>query len=231
MTDLIRILIADDHMVVRRGLCSLLIPRNGMQVIGEASDGVEAVELAHSLQPDVILMDILMPRLDGPEAIIEIKKENPDARVLVLTSFGEDARVSAAIRAGALGYLLKDTSPDELFHAIREVAQGNLSLPPQVAMKLMQDLQKPKADRLPPEKALTERELDVLRGIAQGLSNQEIGRQLMISQATVRSHVSSLLSKLGLTNRTQAALYAVQAGLLDGVKQGTLDARSEKSIY
>jgi len=227
MTDLIRILIADDHMVVRRGLCSLLIPRNGMEVIGEAADGVEAVELARSLQPDVILMDMVMPHLDGPEAVVEIKKENPEARILILTSFGEDARVSAAIRAGALGYLLKDSSPDELFHAIREVAQGNLSLPPQVAMKLMQDLQKPKRDRLPPETALTQRELDVLRGIAQGLSNQDIAGQLMISQATVRSHVSSLLSKLGLTNRTQAALYAVEAGLLERGKEGTLNGQNE----
>ena len=223
---MINILIADDHIVVRRGLCSLLIPRNGMEVVGEAADGVEAVELAHSLQPDVILMDMLLPRLNGPEAIVEIKKENPEARILILTSFGEDARVSAAIRAGALGYLLKDSSPDELFHAIREVAQGNLSLPPQVAMKLMQDLQKPKRDRLPPETALTQRELDVLRGIAQGLSNQDIAGQLMISQATVRSHVSSLLSKLGLTNRTQAALYAVEAGLLGRGEEETLNGQN-----
>jgi NarL family two-component system response regulator LiaR len=160
MTDLIRILVADDHMVVRRGLCSLLIPRNGMKVIGEAADGVEAVELAHSLQPDVILMDMLMPRLNGPEAIVEIKKENPDARVLVLTSFGEEDKVAAAIRAGALGYLLKDSSPDELFHAIRSVYRGNLSLPQHLALKLVHDLEHPK-DATPPKTSLTAREMDV----------------------------------------------------------------------
>ena len=219
MTDLIRILIADDHMVVRRGLRSLLIPRNGMQVVGEAEDGVEVVELAHSLQPDVILMDVLMPRLNGPEAIIEIKKENPDARVLVLTSFGEEEKVATAIRAGALGYLLKDSSPDELFDSIRSVYRGNLSLPQHLALKLVHDLGQPK-DTAPPEVALTERELDVLKEIAHGRSNQEIAKELSIGITTVRSHVSSLLSKLELSNRTQLALYAVEKGLVERPTSG-----------
>jgi len=219
MTDLIRILVADDHLVVRRGLCSLLIPRNGMEVIGEAADGVEAVELAHSLQPDVILMDMLMPRLNGPEAIVEIRKENPDARVLVLTSFGEEDKVGTAIRAGALGYLLKDSSPDELFHAIRSVYRGNLSLPQHLALKLVHEMGHPK-DTAPPETALTARELDVLKEIAHGLSNEEIAKKLSIGTTTVRSHVSSLLSKLELSNRTQLALYAVEKGLVERPASG-----------
>jgi len=207
MSDLLRILIADDHMVVRRGLCSLLIPRNGMEVVGEAADGVEAVALAQALQPDVILMDLAMPHKDGVTAIAEIRQHNPQSRILVLTSFGEEGQVSQAIKAGALGYLLKDSSPDQLFQAIRQVAEGNLSLPPNLALKLMQELQRPPQTESP-ESVLTERELDVLKGIARGLSNQEIGATLSISVTTVRTHVSSLLGKLGLTNRTQAALYA-----------------------
>ena len=219
MTNLIRILIADDHMVVRRGLRSLLTPRNGVEVVGEAGDGVEAVELAHSLQPDVILMDMVMPRLNGPEAIIEIKKVNPDARVLVLTSFGEQEKVAAAIRAGALGYLLKDSSPDELFDSIRSVYRGNLSLPQHLALKLVQDLGQLQ-DTKPPEVALTERELDVLKEIARGRSNQEIANKLSIGTTTVRSHVSNLLSKLELSNRTHLALYAVEEGLVERPTSG-----------
>lgn len=212
MSNLIRVLIADDHMVVRRGLGALLIPRNGMEVIGEASDGAEAVALARALQPDVILMDMVMPNKDGVTAIEEIRQFNPAARILVLTSFGEEGQISKAIRAGALGYLLKDTSPDQLFQAVRSVASGHLSLPQDLARKLVQDLQRPPQAE-PLESILTERELDVLKGIARGLSNQEIAAELAIGVTTVRSHVSSLLSKLGLTNRTQAALYAVERGL------------------
>lgn len=212
MSNLIRVLIADDHMVVRRGLGALLIPRNGMEVIGEASDGAEAVALARALQPDVILMDMVMPNKDGVTAIEEIRQFNPAARILVLTSFGEEGQISKAIRAGALGYLLKDTSPDQLFQAVRSVASGHLSLPQDLARKLVQDLQRPPQAE-PLESILTERELDVLKGIARGLSNQEIATELAIGVTTVRSHVSSLLSKLGLTNRTQAALYAVERGL------------------
>lgn len=214
MSDLVRILLADDHLIVRRGLRSLLIPRNGMKVVGEAADGAEAVSLALELQPDVILMDMVMPNMDGVTAIKEIRQHQPKARILVLTSFGEEQRVSEAIQAGALGYLLKDSSPDHLFQAIRNVAGGNLSLSHDLALKLMQDLQRPpQAD--PSETVLTERERDVLKGIARGLSNQEIAGELSIGVTTVRSHVSSLFSKLGLTNRTQAALYAIEHRLTE----------------
>jgi NarL family two-component system response regulator LiaR len=214
MNDLIKVLIADDHLIVRRGLSSLLIPRNGMKVVGEAGDGKEAVALALELQPDVILMDMVMPNQDGVGAIKEIMQKMPGSRILVLTSFGEEARISEAIRAGALGYLLKDSSPDQLFQAIRNVAEGNLSLSQNLALKLMQELQRPPEPK-PSDLALTERELDVLRGIAGGLSNQEIARELSISATTVRTHISNLFGKLNLTNRTQAALYAVEHGLLE----------------
>jgi NarL family two-component system response regulator LiaR len=214
MNELIRVLVVDDHLVVRRGLSTLLVPRNGMKVVGEAANGREAVELARSLRPDVIVMDMVMPGQDGLEAIKEIKQLDPEIRILVLTSFGEEARISAAVKAGALGYLLKDSSPDELFHAIRSVSQGNLSVPHNLALKLVEELQRP-PEPAPPEQALTERERDVLKGIARGLSNQEIARHLSIGVATVRTHVSSLLSKLGLSNRTQAALYAMEHGLIE----------------
>jgi len=209
MTDLIRILIVDDHYVVRQGLAALLSPRNGMEVVGEAATGREAVDRARTLQPDVILMDMIMPEMNGPEAIASIKQENPKARILVLTSFGESKQVAAAIQAGALGYLLKDSSPDDLLHAIRSVYRGNLVLPQDLAVKLMQPQQTVAAlDQL------TERETDVLRLLARGQSNDEIARSLSISATTVRSHVSSILLKLGVANRTQAALAARERGVL-----------------
>ena len=209
MTDLIRILVADDHFVVRQGLAALLAPRNGMEVVGEAATGREAVDLARALQPDVILMDMIMPELDGPAAITLIKQENPGARILVLTSFGESQQISAAIQAGALGYLLKDSSPDDLMHAIRSVHRGNLVLSQDLALKLMQP--QPAATAFD---QLTERETDVLRLLAQGQSNQEIAVNLSISTTTVRSHVSTILMKLGVSNRTQAALLARERQLL-----------------
>jgi two-component system, NarL family, response regulator LiaR len=209
MSDLIRILIADDHYVVRQGLTALLTPRNGMEVVGEAATGREVVELARTLQPDVILMDMIMPELDGPAAITVIKHENPDARILVLTSFGESKQIMAALQAGALGYLLKDSSPDDLLHAIRSVHRGNLVLPQDLALKLMQP--QPAVAALD---QLTERETDVLRLLAQGQSNQEIAVNLSISTTTVRSHVSTILMKLGVSNRTQAALLARERQLL-----------------
>ena len=209
MSDLIRILIADDHFVVRQGLAALLAPRNGMEVVGEAATGREAVDRARYLQPDVILMDMMMPEMDGPEAIALIKQENPAARILVLTSFGESKQISAAIQAGALGYLLKDSSPDDLLHAIRSVYRGNLVLPQDLALKLMQP--QPVSVALD---QLTERETDVLRLLAKGQSNQEIAATLNIGMTTVRSHVSNILMKLNVSNRTQAALVAQERQLL-----------------
>jgi two-component system, NarL family, response regulator LiaR len=209
MTDLIRILVVDDHMVVREGLCALLIPYNGMEVVGEAADGAEAVEKARLLQPDVILMDLNLPVKSGLEAIVEIIQENPQARILVLTSYDEESKLSAALKAGALGYIIKNSSAPELFHAIRGVAMGNLSVSPDATQVLLQNLRQ--SDTTPPSSvsALTERELDVLRDLAQGQSDQDIAKTLNIEKTTVRSHIKSILNKLELENRTQAALYAV----------------------
>ncbi|MFQ6026508.1 MAG: response regulator [Dehalococcoidia bacterium] len=212
MTELIRVLIADDHPVVRQGLRLLIDTEPNLELVGEASDGVEAVEMTNSLQPDVLLLDLMMPRLSGIEAIAEIKKSNPDARILVVTSFAEDEKVFSAIKSGALGYLLKDSSPHELLDAIREVYRGEPSLASSIALKLMQELNGPTA--LPPtEEPLTEREVEVLRLVAQGLANQDIAERLFVGESTVSKHVSNILDKLHLANRTQAALYALREGL------------------
>lgn len=211
-TETIRVLIADDHAVVRRGLHALITSEPGMEVVGEAADGVEAVLKVRSLRPDVILLDLVMPRKDGLEAIVEIKQENPKARILVVTSFAEDEKVFPAIKSGALGYLLKDAPPEQLIQAIHDVYQGKSSLHPTIARKLIQELQQPSP--LPPTaKPLTRREVSVLRLIAQGLTNQEIADKLSLAEGTVRFHISNILSKLHLANRTQAALYALQEGL------------------
>ncbi len=209
MTELIRVLVADDHYVVRQGLVTLLVARNGMQVVGEAATGKEAVELALALQPDVIMMDMSMPEMDGIDAIVRILRQNPAARILVLTSFGEKERVAAAIQAGALGYLLKDSSPDDLLNAIRSVHRGNLVIPRELARELMQP--QPPA---PSAGQFTQRELDVLRLLVQGRSNREIGETLFIGMTTVRSHVSNILIKLNVSNRTQAALIAQERQLV-----------------
>lgn len=212
MTGTIRILIADDHAIVREGLRALLATEPEMTLAGEAVDGEQAVDLFHSLQPDVTLLDLIMPRMGGIEAISIIKQGNPNARILVITSFAEDEHVFAAIKAGALGYLLKDASPHELLSAIRDVYQGEPSMSPTIALKLMKEIQRP-PDLPLTEAPLTEREVEILKLVAQGLPNMDIAETLVISERTVRTHVSNILGKLHLANRTQAALYALREGL------------------
>ena len=212
--DDIRILVADDHAIVREGLRTLVASEPGMTLAGEAADGVEAVLKARTLQPDVVLMDLVMPRKDGLEAIGEIKQENPEIRILVLTSFAEEDKVFPAIKTGAQGYLLKDSSPEELLKAIRDVHSGEAPLHPTMALKLIRELKEP-SDLPPVEHPLTEREVTVLKLVAQGLTNQEIADDLMISEWTVRTHVSNILDKLHVANRTQATLYALREGLAD----------------
>ncbi len=212
MSEPITVLIVDDHTVVRRGLTALLNTERDIRVVGEAANGREAVAQAETLAPRVILMDLVMPEMDGVSATAAIMARHPHAHILVLTSFGSDVKLFPAIKAGAVGYLLKDTTPQELVTAIRRAAAGESSLNPAVARRLLREL----AHETPagtPEEPLSRREIDVLRLVAQGLSNDQIGERLFISEATVRTHVSSILVKLGLTNRTQAALYALQHGV------------------
>lgn len=208
----IRVLIADDHAVVREGLRTLINTEPRMIVIGEAQDGREAVQQSLALQPDVLLLDMVMPHKGGLQVIEEVRQENPQARILVLTSFAGDDVVFPAIKSGALGYLLKNSSPQRLLHAIQEVYRGEPSMSPAIAKKLMLEMRTP--SELPPtEDPLTAREVEVLLLLAQGLTNQEIAERLFIGEGTVRTHVSNILGKLHLANRTQAALYALREGL------------------
>ena len=208
----IRILIADDHPIVREGLAAVFGNIPDLELVGEAKNGLEAVELVGSLQPDVILLDLVMPQMTGLEAIPKIKQENPETRILVVTSFAEDDKVFPAIKAGALGYLLKDSAPEMLIQAIYDVYQGEPSLHPTIARKVIQEINQPPALLLTDE-PLTGREVAVLRLVARGLTNLKIAESLTISERTVRFHVSNILSKLHLANRTQATLYALQKGL------------------
>ena len=210
----IRVLIADDHTVVRKGLRALLsAEKYGIEVIGEASNGEEAILKAEQLEPDVILMDLVMPGKTGLEAIGEIKQMQPYARILVLTSFADDSNVSKAIRAGAYGFLLKDTSPDELVHTIRSVYADQLTLPKELTHVLLGGkAAEKKADSM--QQDLTPREVDVLKCIAQGMSNKQVAQRLSVSTTTVRSHVSSMIRKLNVENRTQLAIYAREQDLI-----------------
>jgi NarL family two-component system response regulator LiaR len=212
-TSPIRVLLTDDHAIVRKGISALLATERDIQVVGEACDGQEAVVQAEALRPDVILMDLVMPKLDGIEAISQIMAKLPSTRILVLTSFAADEKVFPAIRAGALGYLLKDSAPEELVGAIRQVHRGEPSLEPSIARKVLLELSHPPTEKTLTVDPLTQRELEILRLVAQGCSNKEIALKLVLSELTVRTHVSNILGKLHLASRTQAALYALQKGI------------------
>jgi NarL family two-component system response regulator LiaR len=203
----IRILIVDDHGVVRQGLRMYLALDPELEVVGEAANGAEALRLAHELKPDVVLMDLLMPVMDGIAAIGAIRRELPDVEVIALTSVLEDSLVYGAMRAGAIGYLLKDTQADELCRSVKAAAAGQVQMSPSVVARLLREVPAPEH----PE-PLTERETEVLRQLAQGKSNKEIAAALVIAEKTVRTHVSNILAKLGLCSRTQAALYALREG-------------------
>lgn len=210
----IRILLCDDHAVVRQGLRMFLGEDPDIEVIGEATNGNQAVQMVEKLMPDVVLMDLLMPGIDGIEATTLIKRKFPDVEVIALTSVLEDRAVVGAIKAGAIGYLLKDTDGPELLRSIKAASEGQVQLSPKAAARLMREISAPES----PEK-LTERETDVLRSLAQGKANKEIAVELGIGAKTVKSHVSNILSKLGVASRTQAALYAASIGLVDLTKE------------
>jgi NarL family two-component system response regulator LiaR len=205
-------LIVDDHAIVRKGIRALFRNLPEIEVVGEAENGWEAIAAVERLQPDVILMDLLMPEMDGIEATGRVMAQHPDVRILVLTSFAGEDKVFPAIKAGALGYHLKDSSPEELVQAIHQVHRGESSLHPVIARKVLQELSRP-SERPPTPDPLTPREVEVLQLVAQGRSNQEIADLLVISETTVRTHVSNILNKLHLASRTQAALYALREGL------------------
>ena len=208
----IRVLIAEDHPIMRQGLGVVLDAYEDLALVGEAEDGEQAVQLAQALKPDVIVMDIQMPVKDGLAAIQEISSSGLDSRILVLTSYPDDDKVFQAIKAGAMGYLLKETRSEQLAEAIRLVQRDEVALPPAIARKLMQEITEPTETKTP-EEALTPREMEILRYLARGLSNQEISDELQISITTVATHVRNILGKLHLANRTQAALYAIEQGM------------------
>ncbi len=208
----IRLLIADDHKVVREGLKAFIAPTEGFELVGEASNGIEAVEQAKRLKPDIILLDLVMPEMDGIAATQSIKQDNPEARVIIITSFVDETKVISAIKAGASGYLLKDSTPQDIETAIIEVYQGNTAFPSRITNILVKTINQPE-QAANKGMNLTDREIDILKMIAQGFSNQEIANRLFLSVWTVRTYVTEILAKLQVGNRTQAALYALREGL------------------
>ncbi|MBA4383526.1 MAG: DNA-binding response regulator [Anaerolinea sp.] len=210
----IRLLLADDHKMVREGLKAFFAPTDDFEVVAEASDGIEAVEKASQTLPDVILLDLIMPNMDGIEAAIRIKKKLTDAKIIIITSSLEETQVIASIKAGASGYLLKDSSPLEIEDAIKKVARGETAFPSRITNIMVKELNKPSK---PPSKCttLTDRETEILKLIANGMSNQEIADQLFLSVWTVRTYVTGILDKLQVDNRTQATLYALREGLVN----------------
>jgi DNA-binding NarL/FixJ family response regulator len=204
----IRLLVADDHPVVRDGLRAMLATQPDMELVGEAATGTQAVERARALRPDVVLMDLQMPELDGPAAITTLQEQAPQVRVLVLTTFGTDADITRAVEAGATGYLLKDAPREQLFAAIRAAARGEAVLSPSVATRVLGRM------RAPVEEALSPRELEILGAVARGLSNKDIGRQLYVSEATVKTHLLRVFGKLGVDDRTAAVTVALKRGII-----------------
>ncbi len=216
MNETITVMLVDDHAIVRGGVRAYLETQSDLEVVGEASSGAEAVKLAAELVPDVVLMDLVMPEMDGVEATWRLRQVSPRSNVVVLTSYHEDSHIFPAIKAGALSYLLKDIAPDELADAIRAAARHEAILHPQVASRLVQEMRGERKTGSAVYSDLSERELEVLRLIAEGLSNAEIAQRLFLSEKTVKSHVSNILGKLHLADRTQAAVYAWREGVVRG---------------
>jgi NarL family two-component system response regulator LiaR len=210
----ITVLLVDDHAVVRQGLRTFLDTQDGIQVVGEAENGLQAVELTLQTAPDVVLMDLIMPDMDGVEATRQVKTASPRTQIIIFTSYYKDEHIFPAIRAGALSYILKDANPAEVANAVRKAARGEAVINSRVAARLVQELQGIKDEPLNPFAELSDRELEVLRLIAGGKSNKEIADDLVISEKTVKSHVSNILSKLHLADRTQAAVYAWNQGIV-----------------
>ncbi len=214
MSDVIRVILVDDHNLVRMGLRAYFSTLPDIQVVGEASTGEEAVRLAAELAPDVALMDLIMPGMDGVEATRQVKKVSPHTQVIVVTSYHEDEHIFPAIRAGALSYVLKDIDPDDLAEAVRRAQAGEAVLNPRVAVRLVKELHGPRQEAINAFSELTDREMDVLRQIAAGKSNREIAEALVISEKTVKTHITNILTKLHLSDRTQAAVFAWHEGIV-----------------
>jgi len=214
MTDRITVLLVDDHAMVRQGVRAFLATQPDLSVVAEAGTGAEAVSLAAQYVPDVVLMDLIMPDMDGVEATRRVKQVSPRSQVVVVTSYHEDEHIFPALKAGALSYLLKDLSSEELASAIRKAAAGETVLHPRVAARVIRELQGRRAEKVNPFTELSERELEVLKLIADGMSNAEMAAQLVLSEKTIKGHVSNILSKLHLADRTQAAVYAWREGIV-----------------